>query len=406
MSPCPRSTTAFDRFHVRGDLGRLLLETPYLEPQEPYLNFKCLRVGRGQEVAFTNCTASTSSPETKRTSTASSVENLPENAGDAKWSSEDPNGIQSTESPYSIEYLLETWKQIHLENNEFMLKHVGTGKCIQHANSNYLVASFDCDQYYPGFRWKFQSVFPSAEMCEYGCIAELKVSLQLRHASENNEFHLTVSRKGPLMVDVFLDNFKEAAIAPAVEISWEMNLKLLRVPHNCFSLTENKTSYKCKLGRLLGKHETALVATLQFDLEQLQLYDDDNTAQDLKLLFNVSASTASSVLRIPETEHVTFTVIHHNDFGIPDKLRIRTRSGMQNFLGIIVASIILGSIALCCKLVSVDSPIGSYLVQFCLRDLKVTQAIKKVNLINTLQMKAINQKRAGLSEQGSRNQGV
>lgn len=270
MSPCPRSSTPFDRFYLIEQTGdnetkKFLLATPLLG-SNPFSNDKkCL--ASALTLYFGRC------------------------------------DITLTEMK---------WEQIQLENREFLL-HSRSGNCIKHTNSSQKAEiSSECNKTDASFRWKFYLIYPTVGLCgntsttNDNCTSDLHVRAEFRHNVSIEGYDVAKHATDQSMIlDIFLENLGEAAIAPAVEISWKMNLYLRQLPRNCISFYNKMGSmrkYKCKVGRLLHENETVLAVTLTFNMSPYaEKYYVESELED-KLIFKVRATTASRMLRLVEIQ--------------------------------------------------------------------------------------------------------
>lgn len=202
------------------------------------------------------------------------------------------------------------WKQIPVGDNEFLLQHQSTQRCLglkQQLRSNFALIALNklCDMEDPSFRWKFHRIYSEVGMCanadaDDDCTADLTILASFRNNVAEEGYNVSDgwNYNHTVILDISLENQGEPAIAPAVVVAWTMKLKLTKTPHNCFSFSgtiNNPQKLKCKLGRLLNGNETAALVSLELDMKP---YNDGLTKGLSKNLdFDLTAVTASRLLR-------------------------------------------------------------------------------------------------------------
>lgn len=187
------------------------------------------------------------------------------------------------------------WDLLDAGNDEFLLRHASTGLCAVAARNNDEVWLLHvCDKESPVFRWRFESVFPTPEMCpgEDQCEADLQATT----------FFKNISEAFTTMV-VELSNREGVAVSPGATISWPPHLKLMEMPPNCIQLAEgeNGTSVHCKLGRLLQRNKMAHLASLRFELlSEIQEYGDIESQLVIQVATTTASKTTQALGRVHE----------------------------------------------------------------------------------------------------------
>lgn len=271
LTPCPRSSNGFDRFIVTLGAGNdttseMFLATRHLNA-DPFQNDqKCLRA-IDSVLQFDRCNTTNNTPQAGR-----------------------------------------EWELLPFIGDEYLLLHTKTGKCLRQVNSIILLDPA-CNKMDNSFRWKFNLVYPTVGMCgdwdttEDYCTSDLKLEAEFRQNVSEEGYEVQNPPSKPLILDISLGNAGEAAIAPAIEVSWAMKLSLKSTPQNCFQFPQksgDNKRYRCKLGRLLKENETASVVSLQFDMSPYTSSSSYYLADSL--VFRLSAHTASRMLKNVEIE--------------------------------------------------------------------------------------------------------